>query len=798
MGVGYKVEGSGTAVVLEPGVTVSENAVSVRESGGIASYTLALTLRPTEEVTVTPMSDAKGVATVSGPLTFTPSDWNQPQTVTVIGVDDNAVNDPARTATINHTITGGGYDNVSIEPVMVTTTDDDTAGVTVLPTALTVNEAGGTGTYTVVLRSQPTADMTITPTSEDRTVATVSEPLTFTPSNWNQPQIVTVTGVDDNVINDPARTTRVTHTVSGGGYSNIVMEDVRVTAVDDEMVAISIRALEPSVIEGAPVQFRLTAMPTPITDLTIAIAVADPDGVLAEVAPTEVTIPANQSTALVELETDDDEANELNATVTITLDAATNADYTVAEAPANSASVTVTDNDGLTQERREEGIEHALDAFGRAAGWDLVETIRDRSRTTAGQGQAFEITNLPSFGSSGVDRPRPTSMNLFELLERDAEVRVTFNPQVAQASESGSSNKSPLLRAWLKASRTDLRSDPFEGRTQEGKVTTGRLGVDVAYDSGWLVGSVFSWHDGNIEFDDSTFATEGEVDIDLFSINPYASFTKGKLHLWGTIGGGIGQLSYEDSLTDDLTSTSSDLRMLTAAAGAEYAFGRLGPFDLKGRGEGMIVNMKADDSAHALVGYSDIGVTVYGTRGELELGLPINIGSKQTEFRPYVFTGLRQGGGLGNDLALEYGGGFALRTRSLVAEGSIRSQFGSEDDAVKLTGYSISLAYDRGNDRKGLVAKFEQSAGPSDYNPYSAGAFSSFSPSAAGTATRLHLGYGIGWDEQLLRPFVDMGWRESQQSDVDLGLEYQYSDGSANLGYSDGEFSLRFRFEKLF
>jgi len=424
----------------------------------------------------------------------------------------------------------------------------------------------------------------------------------------------------------------------------------------EEDVAVSIHAVEPSVIEGEPAQFQLTAVPAPRTDLVVAIAVADPNEVLMDTAPTEVTIPANQSTALIELETDDDEVDELDATVTITLEAATNADYTIAEAPDNSARVTVTDNDGLTQERREEGIEHALGAFGRATGWDLVETIRDRSRTTGGQGQAFEITNLPSFGSSGVDRPRPTSLDLFELLERDAEVRVTFNPQVAQGSASESSSKSPLLRAWLKANRTDLRSDPFEGRTQEGEVTTGRLGVDVAYDSGWLVGSVFSWHDGDIEFDDSTFTTEGEVDIELFSINPYVSFTKGRLHLWGTIGGGLGTLSYEDSPTDDPTSTSSDLRMLTAAAGAEYAFGRLGPFDLKGRGEGMIVNMKADDSSHALVGYDDIGVTVYGARGELELGLPINIGSKQTEFRPYVFTGLRQDGGLGNDLALEYAG----------------------------------------------------------------------------------------------------------------------------------------------
>ena len=62
-------------------------------------------------------------------------------------------------------------------------------------------EAGGTATFTVVLNSQPTADVTIgtaaraTPT--EGTVSAAS--LTFTAGNWNTPQTVTVTGVNDVV-----------------------------------------------------------------------------------------------------------------------------------------------------------------------------------------------------------------------------------------------------------------------------------------------------------------------------------------------------------------------------------------------------------------------------------------------------------------------------------------------------------------------------------------------------------------------------------------------------------------------
>ena len=50
-----------------------------------------------------------------------------------------------------------------------------TAGITVSPTSgLVTTEAGGTATFTVVLTSQPTADVTIGLTSSDTTEGTVS------------------------------------------------------------------------------------------------------------------------------------------------------------------------------------------------------------------------------------------------------------------------------------------------------------------------------------------------------------------------------------------------------------------------------------------------------------------------------------------------------------------------------------------------------------------------------------------------------------------------------------------------
>src|SRR5256885_1891045 len=83
--------------------------------------------------------------------------------------------------------------------VAVTNTDNDTAGITVIPTSgLTTTEGGGTATFTIALATQPTANVTIGLSSSDLTEGTVAPAsLTFTPANWNTAQTVTVTGVDD-------------------------------------------------------------------------------------------------------------------------------------------------------------------------------------------------------------------------------------------------------------------------------------------------------------------------------------------------------------------------------------------------------------------------------------------------------------------------------------------------------------------------------------------------------------------------------------------------------------------------
>ena len=94
------------------------------------------------------------------------------------------------------------FANVDSETVTGTVLDDDVPGfeITQNNTYVIVDENGTTDTFTIVLTAEPLSNVILTLQSTDTGEATVTETLTFTPADWNTPQTVTVTGVDDPII----------------------------------------------------------------------------------------------------------------------------------------------------------------------------------------------------------------------------------------------------------------------------------------------------------------------------------------------------------------------------------------------------------------------------------------------------------------------------------------------------------------------------------------------------------------------------------------------------------------------
>ena len=124
----------------------------------------------------------------------------------------------------------------------LTITDNDTAGVTFTPTngGAAVSEAGTGDSYSVVLTSRPTAAVTVT-LAADAQVAVTPTTLTFTPADWDTPQIVTVTAMNDAVAED-AHTGTINHTSTSAdvGYDGIAIAPLTVDVADNDAAGIVI------------------------------------------------------------------------------------------------------------------------------------------------------------------------------------------------------------------------------------------------------------------------------------------------------------------------------------------------------------------------------------------------------------------------------------------------------------------------------------------------------------------------------------------------------------------------------
>ena len=227
------------------GVAIGPTSIGLDEpvAGGTAvagAYTMNLNSRPMDTVTVTiggsdPAVSLSGDTLTNNQLTFTTTNWNTAQTITVTPVkDDNAAGE---TVTLTHTVSGGDYAGIAADSVTVNLTDSDARNLVLSEESLAVTEGDATGVgYTVKLATQPSDTVTVTISGHDGTDLTLSgttltnNQLTFTTTNWGTAQTVTVKPGDDDNTDDESET--LAHTASGGDYVNIT-KDLPVSITDD-------------------------------------------------------------------------------------------------------------------------------------------------------------------------------------------------------------------------------------------------------------------------------------------------------------------------------------------------------------------------------------------------------------------------------------------------------------------------------------------------------------------------------------------------------------------------------------
>ena len=211
---------------------------TINEAGGMATVILSLSIAAETDVALVITSPFTTVATLTSPLplSVTLRTLGHSATVTLGAVADMAQTGDRTYALKMSVVSGpGGFDGLE-QTVTGIVRDDDTAGLVLDPASLTDLAEGATSTVSVMLGSQPTADVTVAVTGSDATELSFSPAsLEFTATDWNTAKTVTLSGVRDNLVDGPKPVT-ITYDVSSSDdtvYKNLpgVTQSLEVTDV---------------------------------------------------------------------------------------------------------------------------------------------------------------------------------------------------------------------------------------------------------------------------------------------------------------------------------------------------------------------------------------------------------------------------------------------------------------------------------------------------------------------------------------------------------------------------------------
>ncbi|MEG4391875.1 DUF4347 domain-containing protein [Microcoleus sp. BROC3] len=258
------------------GFSIAPTNITATEGGATGSYKVKLTSQPTAPVNIS-FNTGNAISPIATPITFDSTNWNVDQTVTVSAIDDNLAQG-THSGTIAHTVTStdASYNAKAMPDVTASITDNDSPGVSIVQSAGSTNiaEGGATATYGVVLTTAPAANVTIN--FDTGTQISAIAPLTFTPSNWNVAQNVTVSAIEDSIAQG-TRSGTITHTSVSTDtlYNGLTISPVTATIADNDTAGVSISPTSTTATEGGAGTYRVKLKSQPIAPVTVSFATGD-------------------------------------------------------------------------------------------------------------------------------------------------------------------------------------------------------------------------------------------------------------------------------------------------------------------------------------------------------------------------------------------------------------------------------------------------------------------------------------------------------------------------------------------
>lgn len=236
-------------------VTETGNGSIVDENGSTDAVTVVLDFEPISEVVLQVQTDDPSEVSVNPTtLRFGPTNWNTPQSVAIIGVEDPAVDGNVSSALLVKIVPNESQDEFDALPdqvVQITTMDNDTAGFTVSESGTTtaVSESGSTDQVAVVLDAQPLSDVVLSIELTDPRLRSDITQLTFTAADWDQMQVIALSAVDNDLVDESELGTlrvSVDPALSNDAFDSAATQEVTVTIQDNDTAAFSAQVLDAS------------------------------------------------------------------------------------------------------------------------------------------------------------------------------------------------------------------------------------------------------------------------------------------------------------------------------------------------------------------------------------------------------------------------------------------------------------------------------------------------------------------------------------------------------------------------
>lgn len=275
--------------------------------GATADLGVRLAHRPADSVVVTVASTAPEVAAIDATeLTFTPASFDVVQTVRVTALEDANLVDGSATITFNAAAAGLGASRV------IEVDDQDVQGLVLSAPSLAVDE-GGQASFTVRLLHEPAGPVAVSVGAGAAELGVAPAMLTFSPADHATPQPVVLTGQHDPDTADE-------HVVVTVGAPDVDSETVAVTIVDDDGPGIRVWPSAMLIGEGASQELMVTLAAQPAADVTVTLS-AQPAGVVTLGVTSLTFTPADYATPRAVTVGGADDANSVDETTTIHLDA---------------------------------------------------------------------------------------------------------------------------------------------------------------------------------------------------------------------------------------------------------------------------------------------------------------------------------------------------------------------------------------------------------------------------------------------------------------------------------------------